>query len=463
VWAGAVEKKETPMRVSKRLSNRIVLGLAFSIIALTASINGFIIVNSICELEVNMACYHFKGGKVHGMKYFSHESTLLMGRSVESSDRKRDPDKKDDSETVSLNKKSKWLSGLFQQKKKRKENIKKEADNRKGFSKVIASVSSKIDNMRNKNEKNAKEEDIKTFPTDKIDQVKKAIFKEKLKKAEDKVKGIKEEIRKENISDGRRKATDQRDIIKGRSIDQLIRRKAVMQAAKGSKPDARSMQNFKSISSSAGKPRTKMEVKKLKKEKTRVSNDEETKGVASTFSNAQKMLSNVWDSFVSSTEEEWVSVGSKTIISPGRVVPVVAAGLNLLIVASKDGTKLHCIANSCPHLGTPLETGIIERRKIEQKVIKDFKGKTASVEGKKRTSEDDCEECIVCPLHRTAFALESGEVRGEWCPYPPVIGNVMGAVKAKGRLPIIDIRTRGKNIEVRINSVMDIDEIDNPD
>ena len=57
-----------------------------------------------------------------------------------------------------------------------------------------------------------------------------------------------------------------------------------------------------------------------------------------------------------------------------------------------------------------------------------------------------------CPLHHTAFALESGEVRGEWCPYPPVLGKVMGTVKRKEVLPVFDVRVKGKNIEVRLNS-----------
>ena len=40
----------------------------------------------------------------------------------------------------------------------------------------------------------------------------------------------------------------------------------------------------------------------------------------------------------------------------------------------------------------------------------------------------------------------------EWCPYPPVVGKVVGAVKSKANLPVFDVRTKGKNIEVRLNT-----------
>ena len=180
------------------------------------------------------------------------------------------------------------------------------------------------------------------------------------------------------------------------------------------------------------------------------------------FGNAKNFVTNTWDSvFSDDDDEEWIVVCPKTRISPGEVVPIVAGGIDILLIASKDAKKLHAIANSCPHLGTPLETGPIERRPVEAfqygsditplnaKILS--APKSASKNGIS-TAEDGCEECIVCPLHQTAFALESGEVRGEWCPYPPVIGKVMGVMKQKEKLVKFAVRTRGKNIEVRLNT-----------
>ena len=186
-------------------------------------------------------------------------------------------------------------------------------------------------------------------------------------------------------------------------------------------------------------------------------------GIDGLITGAQSAISNAWDSVFKNDgkDGEWILVCPKTRISPGEIVPVVAGGVDLLIVASPDGKKVHCIANSCAHLGTPLETGRLERRPIETSRSAtepynnvDTRGLAASSKAASNKG-DGCEVCIVCPLHETAFALESGEVRGEWCPYPPVIGKMMGAAKPESKLPTFAIRTNGKNIEVRMSSSLE--------
>jgi len=174
-------------------------------------------------------------------------------------------------------------------------------------------------------------------------------------------------------------------------------------------------------------------------------------------------------------KEEWVPVFPKTRIMPGEMVPVTVGGIDLLAIASVDGRSLYCIANSCPHLGTPLETGRLTRLPVEDKSDSSSKSPPTTTTGpfgpqnpaglilsetdvSNILSQDGCEDCIVCPLHRTAFALKSGEVRGEWCPYPPVLGAVMGKVKQPTAVAVFDIRTKGKNVEVRLNSVFPTEE-----
>jgi nitrite reductase/ring-hydroxylating ferredoxin subunit len=172
---------------------------------------------------------------------------------------------------------------------------------------------------------------------------------------------------------------------------------------------------------------------------TAIEKDNEEKSGLNPLSGAQRLFSGLWE-VAFGKQDQWVVAFPKSRIDPGEIVPINIAGIDLLVVASRDGRKVYCIANSCSHLGTPLETGVLQRRKSDRPVP---------------DSPDGCEECIVCPLHQTAFALETGEVNGEWCPYPPVLGKMMGAVKAKSPVAVFDIRTRGKNIEVKINSRLD--------
>lgn len=58
-------------------------------------------------------------------------------------------------------------------------------------------------------------------------------------------------------------------------------------------------------------------------------------------------------------KEEWVAVLKSNDIAAGDLVPVEVDGLALLVAADLDG-KIFAIANSCPHLGTPLENGRFE-------------------------------------------------------------------------------------------------------
>jgi nitrite reductase/ring-hydroxylating ferredoxin subunit len=192
---------------------------------------------------------------------------------------------------------------------------------------------------------------------------------------------------------------------------------------------------------------------------SKIKNEDSDKNIISAFSSVQRFFGGTFfDNNKNGNQEQWVPVFPKTRLSPGEIVPATIGGIDLLVIASKDGRKLYCIANSCSHLGTPLETGKIVRLPVEgpvDKVDSSRRPTLTETEVSAILQQDGLEDCIVCPLHRTAFALKSGEVRGEWCPYPPLVGKLVGTVKQPTGVATFDIRTKGKQIEVRINSLLD--------
>lgn len=121
-------------------------------------------------------------------------------------------------------------------------------------------------------------------------------------------------------------------------------------------------------------------------------------------------------------KEEWVTVLKSKDIAAGDLVPVEVDGLAILIAADLDG-KIFAIANSCPHLGTPLENGRLGERST-----------------------------IVCPLHKSAFSLQTGEVVGDWCPFPPILGPlILGNLAPPEKVGTFPVRAKGGSIEVFID------------
>ncbi len=105
---------------------------------------------------------------------------------------------------------------------------------------------------------------------------------------------------------------------------------------------------------------------------------------------------------------------------PAGAKQVVKAGTQSVLLINHCG-KIHAVSPSCPHWGLPLEPGRLT---------------------------DDCG--LICPWHRSAFDLESGDVKA-WAPWPPGLGRVLGATSRRKVLPTYATRVEDGFIWVLFN------------
>jgi nitrite reductase/ring-hydroxylating ferredoxin subunit len=111
----------------------------------------------------------------------------------------------------------------------------------------------------------------------------------------------------------------------------------------------------------------------------------------------------------------WTKVDlTKQDLSKSEGRAVVEVNGQKILVAEVDG-NLYAVSNKCTHLNLPLV------------------GKTAIFQGKV------ADKCIVCPAHGTAFDLQTGAVKGEWCPGFPDLPFV-GKGTASKPLPTFEAR-----------------------
>eukprot|EP00798_Chlamydomonas_sp_ICE-L_P003678 gene3678-13753_t len=121
----------------------------------------------------------------------------------------------------------------------------------------------------------------------------------------------------------------------------------------------------------------------------------------------------------------WTKVATSSELAAAGGKKVVEVGGQKVLLASVDGS-VYAVSNKCTHLGLPLV------------------GKTAMFQG------EIADKCIVCPTHKTAFDLATGEVKGEWCPGFPDLPLVGKVVKTKP-LPTFESRvSEAGEIEINI-------------
>ena len=112
------------------------------------------------------------------------------------------------------------------------------------------------------------------------------------------------------------------------------------------------------------------------------------------------------------------ALAEKELPEGGRQV-VKIGGLAILLVRHEN--QVHAVNNKCPHLGMPLQKGAI-------------------------TADD----ALVCPWHKSAFDLKSGEVK-TWSPWPPVLGKLLGCIKKEAVMTVYPVKVEDGSIWVQCN------------
>lgn len=110
----------------------------------------------------------------------------------------------------------------------------------------------------------------------------------------------------------------------------------------------------------------------------------------------------------------WTKVLPAGALTPGSR-EVVKVGDTPVLILNHEG-KLYAVSNVCPHLKLSMKKGKITP-----------------------------EGAIVCPWHRSAFDLCSGEVK-DWTPWPPIVGRAMGMLGSPKPLSVFPVTVEDGSI-----------------
>lgn len=115
---------------------------------------------------------------------------------------------------------------------------------------------------------------------------------------------------------------------------------------------------------------------------------------------------------------KWVNVLDASRLPEGAREVVNAEGIPVLLIRHQG--EVYAVAARCPHMGAPLKNGKITG-----------------------------EGFLICPWHRSAFSLRTGDV-AEWSPWPPGVGQILGALRRQHALPVYPVRVENGQIWVEI-------------
>ena len=112
----------------------------------------------------------------------------------------------------------------------------------------------------------------------------------------------------------------------------------------------------------------------------------------------------------------WTKAMTADALAPGTRQVIKLEQRSLLLL--NESGNIYAVDSICPHMKLPL-----------------------------KKSKITADGTIVCPWHRSEFNLETGNVKN-WCPFPPVVGNVLGKISTEKTLGVFPTRIEDGQILV---------------
>ena len=115
---------------------------------------------------------------------------------------------------------------------------------------------------------------------------------------------------------------------------------------------------------------------------------------------------------------EWIEAILEDELAEGERKVLRVEGYSILLIRHKG--QIYAIESACPHMRLPLKGGKVH------------------------------DHTITCPWHRSAFDLDSGDVK-DWSPWPPAVGRVLSAISREKALPVFPTKVEQGKIWVDVS------------
>ena len=116
---------------------------------------------------------------------------------------------------------------------------------------------------------------------------------------------------------------------------------------------------------------------------------------------------------------EWIETILEDELDEGERQVVKVGGHSVLLIRHEG--QIYAIDSACPHMRLPLKGGKIH------------------------------DHTITCPWHRSAFDLDSGDVK-DWSPWPPAVGRMLGTLSREKALSVFPTKLEQGKIWVDVGT-----------